>query len=726
MSKRYKRLIALGVCAVMVAASTGAGIYSIKADNTDEQTTTMTQSDGEETEEDESDTQVAEDETVYVIAGSDGEAEKVIVSDWIQNAMEEGGVTQTSYSMDSDNAKVWDTDGNSVSYSGNISDELPVGLSVSYELDGEPITAEELVGKSGHVTIRFDYENMQKQTVTIDGEEEDIYVPFVMLTGTMLDNDTFSNVEVSNGKLINDGSRTIVAGIAMPGLQEDLALDEEEIELPDYVEISADVENFEMQNTVTVASNEIFSDLDTDSLADTDEIDESMDKLTDAMDELVDGSSELYTGMSTLLEKSDTLIEGVDKLAKGAKQLDEGSDELEEGTGTLYSQVHNKLYKNMPTLVKGVSDLNNGAKSASSGAKKLYSGTKELSDGLTELTGYNDTLNSGAKSVFNSLLSTANSQLEELSSYGIEVPTLTIDNYSAKLKALIKTLQSDDFKSAIKSKVQAQVEANTETITSEVTTQVEANRDTIKEQVTATLKETYGEENVTDELISATTDAAVQSTIETTVQSTIDSLVETNYESTLEQVEAVVTQLKELKSSLDDYNTFYTGLADYTDGVSSAADGAKTISKNMKKLKTGLKELYEGTQSLQDGSSTLNKGVKALDQGTKKLDDGAEELSDGMEELYNGIFKMDESMPTLKSGITELTDGSMQLSEGLEQFNEEGIEKVVDLVGGDLETTLNRAKATIDVAKNYQSFADLGGDVSGNVTFIYETDSVTE
>ncbi|SDB30802.1 hypothetical protein [Eubacterium oxidoreducens] len=691
MSKRYKKLITLGICGVLVIASAGAGLYSIKANNTDETALDTTETESVKEDSDESE-QVAEDETVYVIAGSDGETEKVIVSDWIENAMTQEGVKQTSYSMDSENAKVWDTDGNDISYSGNIEEELPVNLSVSYELDGEPITAEELIGKSGHVTIRFDYDNQQTQTVSIDGKDETIYVPFIMLTGTMLDNDVFSNVEVSNGKLINDGSRTIVAGIAMPGLQEDLALDQDTIELPDYVEISADVENFEMQNTVTVASNELFSDLDTSQLDSTQDLEDAMDQLTEAMDQLLDGSSQLYTGLSTLLEKSDTLIAGVDKLAQGAKQLDSGADKLSNGTDTLYTQVHNKLYKNMPALVEGVSDLNSGAKSAKEGASKLYEGTKQLSEGLSELTTYNDSLNTGAKEVFETLLTAANTQIAALADYGIEVPTLTIDNYSTSLSGLIKTLGSDTFKSALKSKVEAEVEAN---------------RDTIKAQVEESLA---GED---------------EDTINAATQAAIDSMVETNYEAALAQVADVTSQLEDLKASLDEYNTFYTGLADYTAGVSSAADGAATINTNMKKLKLGLRDLYNGTQTLQSATKTLNSGVKSLDQGTKKLDQGASDLSEGMEKLYKGIFKMDSSMPTLKSAISKLTDGSMQLSEGLKQFDEQGIEKVVDLVGTDLADMLTRAKATIEVAKNYQSFSDLE-DAAGDVTFIYETDSVTE
>ena len=76
-------------------------------------------------------------------------------------------------------------------------------MSVEYKLDDEVISPDELAGKSGKVTVRFNYKNNQKQTVNIDGVDKEIYVPFVMVTGTILDNENFTNVEVSNGKIVN-------------------------------------------------------------------------------------------------------------------------------------------------------------------------------------------------------------------------------------------------------------------------------------------------------------------------------------------------------------------------------------------------------------------------------------------------------------------------------------------------------------------------------------------
>ena len=197
-----------------------------------------------------------------------------------------------------------------------------MGLSVTYQLDGKSITAEELAGKSGKVTIRYTYTNRQYKTVEIDGRQEKIYVPFAMLTGLMLDNKVFSNVTVTNGKVVDDGSHTVVVGIAFPGMQSNLNLSSEKFEIPESVEITADVRNFRMTNTVTLATNEIFSRLDTSKLdGKVEDPRESLNTLTDAMQQLTDGSSKLYDGLNTLLEKSGELIAGINKLADGAASL---------------------------------------------------------------------------------------------------------------------------------------------------------------------------------------------------------------------------------------------------------------------------------------------------------------------------------------------------------------------------------------------------------------------
>ena len=731
MKNRATKFISLALCAVVLFAAVGTSVFALtgegKESEDENQGTTINASAEAET---------SKDETVYVLAGADGTVQKIIVSDWIKNAMAADSLEDKtelsdienikgdeSFTLGGDNSCVWDAQGNDIYYQGNIEKELPVQMSVRYTLDGKAIAPEALAGQSGHVTIRFDYQNMQYEEVLLDGKTEKIYVPFTMLTGMLLDTEVFRNVTISNGKLINDGDRIAAVGIAFPGLQEDLAISKEKLDIPDYVEISADVENFEMGMTMTLATTELFGAIDSDKL-DLHELSDAMAELTDAMDQLMDGSSQLYDGLCTLLEKSGDLVSGINKLAEGAAQLKAGAESLD------------------------------------SGAAQLQAGAAQLSSGLNTLNANSSSLNGGARQVFSSLLSMANTQLSEA---GLSVPALTIDNYASVLDGVIASLDDTAVYQAALEQVTATVNANRgmieEKVTEAVQAQVEAE---VSAQVTAAVQETVTQavhENeaqfraaviqqalgmtveeykaaieaglVTQEqqdAVNAAVEAAMQAEIDARMQreeiqaqinavtqqtvgeqmqsDEIQALIASNTELQVQQAiseamssDAVQAQLSAaaegaksviaLKSSLDSYNAFYLGLITYTSGVSSAAAGAN-------ELKTGADALKAGTS----------------------------ELSAGAAELLQGIQTMKDSAPALVDGITQLRDGSMELSDGLKQFNEEGIQKLIEAVDGDLDGLSNRIRVTADVAKHYTSFSGISEDMDGDVKFIYKTDSI--
>lgn len=677
MNKLTTKIVSISFCAALCLGSVGA-VYAVTGEKEEEpKATTATTMQAQEKDAKE----VSKDETVYVLAGANGSVQKIIVSDWIKNSLSTADIADVSnlsdienvkgdetYTVNGDSMKVWDAQGNDIYYQGNIEKELPVGLSVSYKLDGKDISAEEIAGKSGKVTIRFDYENNQYEKVTIDGKQEKIYVPFAMLTGMLLDNDTFRNVEVSNGKLINDGDRSVVVGIAFPGLQENLAINEEKLDIPDYVEITADVTNFEFGMTMTIATNEIFNELDTTKLDSADDLTGALTDLTDAMDQLLDGSSALYDGLSTLLDNSDTLVDGINQLANGASSLKDGAGSLDDG------------------------------------AVKLEAGLETLSSGLSELSANNTTLNEGAKQVFETLLATANTQLAEA---GLSVSELTIDNYEEVLNGVIASLDETEVYNQALQQVTAAVEGNRSLIKEKVT-------EAVKAQVTAQVISTATGMSVEDYsaavsagLVGADVQAAIESAVQSQmktkeIKKTIAENVELQIAQAISEnmasdaVQAQLTAASEgaqaiitLKASLDSYNTFYVGLQTYTAGVASAASGSA-------ELYTGASDLQDGTESLKSGASTL----------------------------YDGVVELQNGAPALVDGITQLKDGAMQLSDGLTQFNEDGIRKIVDAVDGDLDGLVTRLKATVDVSKNYRNFAGISDEMDGQVKFIYRTDEI--
>lgn len=761
MSKTTKKILAICLCAALCLGGAGMAFAQASSKKADDQPVSAAQQAAELQQ------KISKDETVYVLTGADGSVKKIIVSDWLKNELGSASVADKSdlsdienvkgdesYTINGDNMTVWDAQGNDIYYQGNIQKELPVGLSVRYYLDGKSVSPEELKGKSGKVTIRFDYENRQYETVQINGVNQRIYVPFAMLTGMILDNDTFQNVQITNGKLVNDGDRTVVVGLAFPGLQENLNLSRDDLSIPDSVEITADVTNFSLGMTVTLACNDLFSqlgDVDLTSLDST----SALDQLTGAMDQLLSGSSSLYGGLSTLLDKSGELVSGVEKLAQGAAAIKSGADSVDDG------------------------------------AAQLKAGLADLSSGLNTLSANSEALNSGAKQVFNSLLETAATQIR---AKGLNVPDLTIENYAEELNTLIKSLdETTVYETALKQVTDA-VEAQRPVINQKVTEAVRQQVETkvaaavrqqvteevtaaVQQQVSATVTDTV-QQQVAEQVIQAaanmskadydaavaagiipqqTQDAvnaaiqaqmgseavqskiaenvsaqmaseavqskitknidmqisseAVQATItENTdaqlqteaIQATIQQQTELQVQKAISEnmaSDAVQSQLKKasegaqtliaLKASLDDYNTFYLGLLTYTGGVDDAAAGAN--------------DLYAGADQLKDGTAQLRAGAA---------------------QLYNGVLQLQDGTPALVSGVTQLKDGAMQLSEGLQQFNRDGIQKLVNLLQNDVGDLSARLQATIDVSKDYRSFAGISDDAEGQVKFIYRTDEI--
>ena len=636
---KKNRIIAIVLAAALVCSLAGVSALAAGKQKNDTSSTPAAQTDSADTT-----PASATGETVYVIANADGSAKKVIVSQ--KYDPDDPNAAQEAQSSLTDAQNVKDDN----CWQGTTDKPLPVTMHITYTLDGKSVSADALAGKSGHVTMRFDYENTQYETKTIAGKSQRIYVPFAVLTGAILDSDNFRNVSVTNGKLVDDGDHTVVVGMAFPGLQENLALDTDKLEIPSYVEVSADVTDFSIETTLTVVTNSVFNDVDDDKLDKDalDELSDDLDKLTDAMEQLMDGSDELFDGLDTLLDKSHDLADGVGQLSSGLKKLDANSAQLNEG----------------------------------------------------------------AKTVFNTLLDTANKQLqanESLSEAGITIPELTISNYADVLNGVIAKLDPDSViaqaEAAARQQVTAAVRAQEGTVRAAVTEQVRQN---VSDNVTAAVKASVLEgalksQGMTQEQYEVADDtvkiaigsavdakmntAEVQQNISATVSAQMASpevkalidqntkrqislLIEQNMNSetvraqidaATAQASAGAKQLLALRQQLDSYNTFYIGLQAYTAGVAEAAAGAVKLNKNM---------------------------------------------------------------PDLIDGVKKLRDGSLELADGIKELNEEGIEKLVDAFDGDLTELSDRLQATVDVSRDYRSFINTTSSSGDGVKFIFRTDAI--
>ncbi len=715
----------------------------------------------------------SKEETVYVIAGADGTPQKVIVSDWIKNPQKAKTIADKSDLKDIENTKgdetytinekklvEWGADGNDIYYKGTSSEQLPVGVSIRYELDGAPIAPKDLGGKSGRLKMTFTYTNRQSEEVTINGKKEKIYVPFVMLTGMMLDNEKAGNVTVSNGKVINDGSRTYVAGFALPGMQESLGLDKDKIKLPDTVEVTADVRDFELATTLTVAANQVFNDIDTAKLdKKTDELKKKLGELTDGVNKLADGTSQLYSGLSTLLDKSGELIDGVKELYSGAEQLKDGSAALAKGAGDL-SDGAEKLDGGVAALQSGAGKLQSGAGDLAGGAGQLDDGVATLqgyigtlAGGLSQISANSSTLVSGARQVFQTLLAEADKQI---AAAGLSADSLTIDGYADTLNALTEQLSDENAQKLAYQTAYKTVSATVNSQRGVIRQAVEAQ---VKKQVTDGVLAAAGlgldsdsydaavaagqvSEEVQmqvsgaialqmagmDETIDAETDAQAAALIETNMQS---DEVQAQIAEGVQKAAGGRQSLQALKAQLDSYSGFYYGVISYTDGVNQANAGAQEILGGTVSLKDGAQSLADGAGQLKGGTKELKSGADTLKAGSAQLKDGADALHSGavtldggMLQLYNGIGTLNSGAGALLDGVTQLENGAQQLDAGMQKLKKEGVDALVKAADGDLTSLADRAKAMIRASKKYQSFSGLGDNTDGKVDFIFKTDAV--
>ena len=318
---------------------------------------------------------VDKSETVYAKANADGTVTETTVEAVLKAR---GGATipdvaalrdiinkegDEEYTTGADNALTWQNSGSAITYEGKSDAALPVTTRVTYYLNGVETAPDDLAGQSGRVRIRFDYTNHTRETVTVDGQEYTVSVPFTAITAVILDGDKFSNIEADNGKVMELDGQTAVLGTAMPGLADSLRLTEfeplEDTEIPAYFEVSADVTDFSLDFTATILTPSALDDLDTGDLSDLDDLSDTLDDLTDAADALTDGTGALADGVQALYD-------GFHQYADGVQGLNEGAEALADGLTQLYSSG--------TALVDGANALRDGLSAVSSAVGNMTSG----------------------------------------------------------------------------------------------------------------------------------------------------------------------------------------------------------------------------------------------------------------------------------------------------------------------------------------------------------------
>ena len=794
------------------------------------------------------------DESVYLISDANGNVNKTIVVDHLKNKDKKDTLEDASNLSDIENVKgkekftqsgdklTWQAGGKDIYYQGTATEEPPVTQKVTYYLDGKEISPEDLAGKSGKVKIRFDYTNTTSYTETVNGEKQTVSVPFAAVTGLVL-GDGFENIEVTNGKAEVSDSSSVVLGYALPGLKDSLGIKDGDLDgdvnIPEYMEMTADVENFSMPAAMTFVVNA--SDYVSTDGIDTSDLDDMINDLKDASTQLQDGSKTLaegtdtlsdglstlqsklgtfasgvgtlqsglktYTdgvstlsgGLNTLGNSTGALVSGADKLNSGAGQLASGSATLKDGLKS-YTDGANGLAKGASdldagigtlaeksgTLVDGATKLDDGASQLSASASSINEGIKSLDTGLkTPLTdkekaGYQAAAKDSVDKQFSNPDNEANYENTKAKASGVYYETMTSDD---SVKQAVQLLKNDsDLMNMINATVGATVE-----------TAIKGSVPDLANKDTATIKKTYNnspklQQSVKevlnlpqtipdyDALVSAIVDqklndmatkvmAGVANNSKNKVGEAVADAAKTGAENAAQS--AVITGIESAKSNVssqinakqENGYSLVTGADALSTGASSLANGTKSLINSIPTLTGGIKQLKDGSSQLSAGAArltsnndTLNAGATALNAGASQLSAGTQSLinsvptlTSGIKQLVDGSNILVANNAQLNSGASQLADGTNQivsgvdqlttgsktladgahtLADGMVQFNEEGINKILDAYNGDLKPFTDKLQAVIDAGEEYQTYSAIADGQTGSVKFIYKLASI--
>lgn len=759
------------------------------------------------------------DESVYLISDANGNVNKTIVVDHLKNKDKKDTLEDASNLSDIENVKgkekftqsgdklTWQAGGKDIYYQGTATEEPPVTQKVTYYLDGKEISPEDLAGKSGKVKIRFDYTNTTSYTETVNGEKQTVSVPFAAITGLVL-GDGFENIEVTNGKAEVSDSSSVVLGYALPGLKDSLGIKDKDLDgdvnIPEYMEMTADVENFSMPAAMTFVVNA--SDYVSTDGIDTSDLDDMINDLKDASTQLQDGSKTLAEGTDTLADGLSTLQSKLGTFASGVGTLQSGLKTYTDGVSTLSGGL-NTLGNSTGALVSGADKLNSGAGQLASGSATLKDGLKSYTDGASELqAGINklyNTLDVGltdkqkakiqktaVENVQDSFKGETGVTVQKTIYAGLRYQTDDNGNvigdgdlytslyngtvgqkfeenldsaYALVVKTVLSTaagdesgtVQSDVLAQTIKERYKKASDAYEAAIT------VSVQSGTLDETTKAVLSNTqyqeafitynaiqnmsasqlaeaiYAKTNATDTLISMT-ETQLKETLESDKNSSdIKSGVETalntlatKLSGACEQVSEQVASSAAITGAQGTMDTVKAGLGNEKDEKTLIGGAEKLTSSNNKlnagatALNAGASQLSAGTQSLMNSVPTLTSGIKQLVDGSNtlvannaKLNSGASQLADGTNQIVSGVDQ-------LTTGSKTLSEGAHTLADGMVQFNEEGINKILDAYNGDLKPFTDKLQAVIDAGEEYQTYSAIADGQTGSVKFIYKLASI--
>ena len=525
-------------------------------------------------------------ETVYAVMNGDGSIKSTTVSEHLYSASGLANVTDKTTLTDIQNTEsdaeftqngeelVWNTNDTDVYYKGNTDKALPIDVKVTYALDGQEAALEDIIGKSGHLTVTVNLKNNETGTVNVNGKDRTIVTPLITAVGVILGGDA-SNVTAEHGMIESAAKSSVAAFVTLPGVKDSLSgllpdeVDSIEDYLQDTVTVEADVEDFTCPQ-VMVACATSTAALGTDNVFDL----SSINDLTDGINQLNDAMSQLMDGASQLVDGTSQMAGGVLALLDGANTLNNGAAALDDGLG-------------------------------------------QLTNGLDTLSANNAALNAGAQQVADGVLASANKTLKE---GGLIDEDMTWSNYEAVIDNIL-TMNDKTLAAGRKKMVRTIWEQAPSFKDSQLDLALYLSATKTNHDLEAALKLM---QNFDASMLTGALEMVTNADAKNTIHEELKYQIENSQD---------MADVRALKTSLSQIQFFVSSVNQYTAGVQTAADGAHSAKDGSAQLAAGTKTLYDGVNTLNTGAGQLNDGAGRLNDGLNQFnEEGISKLTGALDQ----------------------------------------------------------------------------------------------
>ena len=525
-------------------------------------------------------------ETVYAVMNGDGSIKSTTVSEHLYSASGLANVTDKTTLTDIQNTEsdaeftqngeelVWNTNDTDVYYKGNTDKALPIDVKVTYALDGQEAALEDIIGKSGHLTVTVNLKNNETGTVNVNGKDRTIVTPLITAVGVILGGDA-SNVTAEHGMIESAAKSSVAAFVTLPGVKDSLSglLPDEVNSIEDYLQdtvtVEADVEDFTCPQ-VMVACATSTAALGTSNVFDL----SSINDLTDGINQLNDAMSQLMDGASQLVDGTSQLAGGVLALLDGANTLNNGAAALDDGLG-------------------------------------------QLTNGLDTLSANNAALNAGAQQVADGVLASANKTLKE---GGLIDEDMTWSNYEAVIDNIL-TMNEKTLAAGRRKIVRTVWEQAPSFKDSQLDLALYLSATKTNHDLEAALKLM---QNYDPSMLCGLVQLLTSEDAKNTAKAELKYQVENSQD---------MADVRALKTSLSQIQFFVSSVNQYTAGVQTAADGAHSAKDGSAQLAAGTKTLYDGVNTLNTGAGQLNDGAGRLNDGLNQFnEEGISKLTGALDQ----------------------------------------------------------------------------------------------